>query len=396
MVESQQDKTGGNPFSWKDNEKPHRNKMLNTKLLFDPLTGNKTTNPRIWYTQCNFQHGPSWIYSRLDQFYGNKIFFSFLPDKQNNIILIMFTTFSNHRPIYAYIRLNNAPVHIRTLNSKFILNSNLLHDEDVLATIQIIFHMNKFNSPNYSQIDRWKMNLPAWQCFLKTIGQKKAKDQRFIEKHLSSYLQEVENNIQNNPSDIDLVFQVISTKNALRKHQQIKIYGANVRSHAHWIQDGGHGSKLFFNLIKHKQSNESIDRFLIENQDTPDLDTINKAFADYYKNLFTSEDSKDAGDLKTKCKPLFPNRLDSVDMAILSEDISLDEIEKSIKALNNDKALGPDGLPIEFYKANISRICKDLQDIYLESLVSGSFGPCINSGIIKLLPKDRDKALIKN
>lgn len=135
MVESQQDKSRGNPFIWKDNEKIHWNKLINSKTLFDPLAGNKASNPGIWHTRCNFQQGHSRIYSRLDRFYSNKNVFSFLPDNQNNIVLVTTTTLSDHHPIFTRISLNFTPVHPRMTNPKFILNTSLLLDEDILAAI---------------------------------------------------------------------------------------------------------------------------------------------------------------------------------------------------------------------------------------------------------------------
>ena len=58
-------------------------------------------------------------------------------------------------------------------------------------------------------------------------------------------------------------------------------------------------------------------------------------------------------------------KLDVSDISYLSQNISLEEIETAIKALSNEKAPGPDGFPIEFYKANISWICKDLHDLHV-------------------------------
>lgn len=104
----------------------------------------------------------------------------------------------------------------------------------------------------------------------------------------------------------------------------------------------------------------------------------------------------EAEDFRNKYKPLIPNRLDLDDISSLSKNISLDEIEVAIKALKDDKAPSLDGLPIEFYKANISWISKDMHDLYIEAIFLGSLGLEINSGIIKLLPKYGDKALIKN
>jgi hypothetical protein len=188
----------------------------------------------------------------------------------------------------------------------------------------------------------------------------------------------------------------MAAKDALRKHQQVKIQGANLRSRAHWLQFGDRGSIFFFNLLKHKHCKESIDKFSIDNQDVSDLEVITRAFVNYYKTLFTSEDSKEAEDNRIKCKPLICFKLDVSDISYLSQNISIEEIETAIKALSNDKAPGSDGFLIEFYKANISWICKDLHDVYTEAISKGTLGPKINKGIIKLLPKDGDKALIKN
>ena len=89
-------------------------------------------------------------------------------------------------------------------------------------------------------------------------------------------------------------------------------------------------------------------------------------------------------------------KLDVSDISYLSQNISLEEIETAIKDLSNEKAPVPDGFPIEFYNANISWICKDLHDLYTKAISKGTLGLEINKGIIKLLPKDGDKALIKN
>ena len=59
-------------------------------------------------------------------------------------------------------------------------------DEDVLAAVQIIRGINKINLQHLSHLDRWETNLSSWRIFLQTIGQKKAKDYKFVEKQLSS------------------------------------------------------------------------------------------------------------------------------------------------------------------------------------------------------------------
>ena len=62
----------------------------------------------------------------------------------------------------------------------------------------------------------------------------------------------------------------------------------------------------------------------------------------------------------------------------------------------NDKSLGMDGLPIEFYKDNLDWIREELLLFYNDAFDNGSLGSDVNRGIIKLLPKIRDRSLVKN
>lgn len=64
--------------------------------------------------------------------------------------------------------------------------------------------------------------------------------------------------------------------------------------------------------------------------------------------------------------------------------------------MSNEKALDPDGIPVEFYKLHVEWISKDLWLIYNESMECGSLGSEINARLIKLIPKDGDITLIKN
>ena len=162
------------------------------------------------------------------------------------------------------------------------------------------------------------------------------------------------------------------------------------------LQFGDIGSKFFFNLIKQKQAKETINKFLINNQLITDMDIIKKEFAQFYENLLTSENSQDAKALRDQCRNLIPKRISDNDASFLKQPIILEEIEKSINSFNNDKAPSPDGLLIEFYKVNSKWICKDLLNVYNEAIDIGTLGRDINSRIIKLIPKEGDKSLIKN
>ncbi|XP_059064486.1 uncharacterized protein LOC131856648 [Cryptomeria japonica] len=331
------------------------------------------------------------IESQEDKIGGNSFNWN-----NNDIVKTIATTLSDHHPILARVNFISTPTNPSPRKHKFILNTSLLMDDDVLVALQIINGINKLNFRNCSKLDMWLYNISTWTSFLQTIGQKKAKDFRFAEKQLNINLQIAEYNVQANPSDPNRLSQVLAAKDVLRNHQQIKIRGAKIRSRAHWLQVGDKGSKFFFNLLKHKHCKEYIDMLSIDDQEISDPYAISCVFADYYKTLFSSDDSMEADNYRSKCRSLIPTKLDPNDVTRLAEPISLSEIEAAVLALNNDKAPGPDGFPVEFYKANLNWISKDLLDLYNEAISKGSLGPDINKGTIKLLPKEGNKALIKN
>ncbi|XP_059066391.1 uncharacterized protein LOC131857706 [Cryptomeria japonica] len=333
MVESQIDKEGGLPFTWKDREKLHWDRMKRNKLFFDPLAGNKDLSPGIWHTWCNFQQGDNRTYSRLDRFYANKNFFSILPDKWGNSVLVTSTTLSDHHPIKTNFIINRSPTPRRSADAKFILNTSLLKDEYILAAVNIINLINKNHYPHLNDIEKWDLNVSSWQNFLKTIGQKRAKDYRRIENTLSANLQIAESRIQANPSDFNLTTQLIYAKDTLSKHLQAKTRGAKIRSRANWLQFGDRGSRFFFNLLKHKQTNEAIDIIFINNQDITNPDMIKDAFAKYYQDLFTSEDSEEANNIRNQCFSLIPKKITEQDVSLLFAKITVGEIEKAILSL---------------------------------------------------------------
>lgn len=189
---------------------------------------------------------------------------------------------------------------------------------------------------------------------------------------------------------------VSKARDILRKNQQVKIKGAFIRAHYHWLQFGDKGSKIFFNLLKQKQNREKIDRIIIDNKELLDLNDIKEAFEIFYRTLFTSEDNEASKEARHKCSTTIPKRISKDDALLLKARISIQEIVDAIKALKDNKAPSLDGLPVEFYKANLEWVMHDLYDIYNEALGNGTLGEFINKGIVKLIPKEGDKVLIKN
>ena len=141
-------------------------------------------------------------------------------------------------------------------------------------------------------------------------------------------------------------------------------------------------------MIEHVQTNGDLNN---------DPSCIKEAFYSFYKGLFTSKFSDEKKMKLDQCLKFIPKNISCEDHTKkLDRSITLDEIKEAILSLANDKALGPHGIPIEFYKHNIGWIGLELLELYENAYHLVSLGADINEGVIKLLPKRGDKSEVKN
>lgn len=176
-----------------------------------------------------------------------------------------------------------------------------------------------------------------------------------MERILSNQLVLAKGLIQKEPSNMNLSHSVAHTRDRLRRHQQDKVRGAMIRSRAQWLQLGDKGTKFFFSLLREKQCREKVDKLWIDGKEDSQSDEIKEEFCLLYHKLFSSEDSPSSYEARGKCRMIISEKI-----AIAIDDIiapkrpfMVEEIKKPIMNLRDKKSTGPDGLPIEFYKANI-------------------------------------------
>lgn len=80
------------------------------------------------------------------------------------------------------------------------------------------------------------------------------------------------------------------------------------------------------------------------------------------------------------------NRLDSP--------LTTQELMLALQKMQNNKAPGPDGFPVEFFKAFQNQLVPLLHSVYVESLAKGSLPSTLRHASIKVLvKKDKDPEL---
>lgn len=248
-----------------------------------------------------------------------------------------------------------------------------------------------------SYLDAWNANIKAWTILCQTVGKKKAKDARRVERLLQGELCNAKMNLQNSLNDENLTCTLMSIKDHLRKFQNQKIKGLKTRAKLNWLDSGDKGSKFFFHMLKVKEAKVNINAIWDNNAHITDSQEILQCFSLCYQKLFASEEvNEEHKQARILIKQLTPPKINEEDCEILGCPISKEEISMAISSMGNDRSPGPDGFPVEFYKKNMKWIVDDLHALNLEAISKGTLGKEINQGLIKLIPKEGDKTLVKN
>ena len=185
-----------------------------------------------------------------------------------------------------------------------------------------------------------------------------------------------------------------------RTHQDLedlvtkKAQGAIFRSKAKWYNEGEHNTKYFFSLEKSRAGQKCINTLLDErgNEIRGNKKILNK-MRQFYECLYTSDKK-----IKFQEENANNNVLNDEQKISLEGLITASEISKAVYELNNDKAPGIDGLPVEIYKVFWLKLkdplIKALNWAYTEN---NELHKSAREGVISLIPKpNRDTRLIKN
>ena len=90
--------------------------------------------------------------------------------------------------------------------------------------------------------------------------------------------------------------------------------------------------------------------------------------ATYYSRVYASSVSKSAAEARELLLDLLLHTLSEEDNLALEAEITTEEIKQAIHGLNSGKALGPNGIPIELYKAQSEIIAPFLLQMFLSSI----------------------------
>eukprot|EP00253_Pinus_taeda_P019238 PITA_19238 len=337
-------------------------------LDFNPIRG--------IYTWTNNRLGSDHISARLDRFMVQG---SIMMKKKIIITKILAKLASDHKPIQLILEDEKdlGPIPFR-------FSPLWIEKEGFEETVKAAWGKPVWGSPSYV----WEQKLKATKLALKNWAKKPVHTPTEQRKEAVQALQNLQTEMENIDINADLMEKETkaqcSAHHTFRKEEEYW----RLKSRSLWLKAGDRNTSYF-----HRQFRARVIRNHIAEIKTPEGRVCNshhqiKAAAEsYFRNLYRKDNQsidEDIVDFMTN----IPKLISDEENADLCRQATEEEITKVVWAMDADKAPGPDGFSIHFYKACWKIINRDLFKMISRFLEKAKVGGGTNSTCLALIPKE--------
>ena len=221
------------------------------------------------------------------------------------------------------------------------------------------------------------------------LGKQKRHEKLQLECTLSK-LQERSNN--GNTRDIE---NYLLAKEKLKQLELKELEATKIKKKTRFLVEGEQSTRYFYSLEKSRQANQTIHTLTKDNLDTiSEPQDLPKETHNFYKALFTAEACDEGARTQfLNCDfPRLPEKARESCEGMITEE----ELNNAVKAVENNKSPGFDGLTTNFYKHFWPLLGEELTRVYNYSFNNGLLTVSQWRGIITLLFKKGYRTQLKN
>ena len=341
-------------------------------------------------------------YTYVRNNYGSRIDRVYVKDLGNYVskVKLNLVSFSDHSCLITEFNLPSIP---NAGKYYWKMNVSLLDDNEIKEKFKKEWDRICFNKNRFQNLNEW------WDLYakkeIKSFFVKEGK--QIIERKygMIKYLEYCLNRLYNKINITgDLLYDEVKIlKNRIEELKSDILEGVKIRSR---VKEQIEGEKVSAFLIKQQSSVKSkqlintikTEANIVDKLDSnillKDKDSILMYIKKYFEKLYERE-SYDEGYQDWFLK--FVNKkLSEEEVKLLKQIVTQKEIFQCIKDMNNNKAPGIDGIPIEFYEKYWDIIKGEFTEIII-NIVNGTYlSENQRKAIITLLPKDGDLTLLKS
>jgi len=276
------------------------------------------------------------------------------------------------------------------------LNNEVLQEQEyvdlITTTIQQILLRNDFTDDRR----KWDTLKSTIAKVSQTYCKQRARKAREREGKLLKELSQLEGELEN--ADQEAIEQYNKLKEAVELFYDKKVDGAMIRSRARWMAKGEKNNKYFLSLEKRNFNSQAINQIDTGLERITDPKQILDQIRQHYARLFQStQPNVSAAEFHYFFQEELIPRLSQDEVEDLEAEITVEECAAALKAMQDGKAPGSDGLTVEFYKKFWNLLKEPLFQCYSVSGEKGELPSSLSRGVIRLLPKpNKNPLLIQN
>jgi len=154
-----------------------------------------------------------------------------------------------------------------------------------------------------------------------------------------------------------------------------------------WLKEGDNNTKFHHKYANGKKTINTI--WELKNKHGQAIQSFHELVAQensHFKDIYKAPNIATRAEVM-RISQLFPKFVDQEVDQELTREVTLDELEGTLKWLKKDKSSGPDGWTVEFYIAFFNIIRADLLRIIEDCRRHGRMSEGLNSTFIALIPK---------
>eukprot|EP00253_Pinus_taeda_P028094 PITA_28094 len=337
-------------------------------LDFNPIRG--------IFTWTNNRLGSDHISARLDRFMVQG---SIMMKKKIIITKILAKLASDHKPIQLLLEDEKdlGPIPFR-------FSPLWIEKEGFEETIKAAWGKPVLGSPSYV----WEQKLKATKLALKNWVKKTVHPPTEQRKESVQAIQNLQTEMENIDITADLLEKETkaqcSAHHTFRKEEEYW----RLKSRSLWLKTGDRNTSYF-----HRQYKARVIRNHIAEIKTPEgrvcnsYHQIKAAAENYFRNLYRKENHSNDEEIVDFMTNI-PKLISYEENAELCRPATEEEITKVVWAMDADKAPGPDGFSVHFYKACWQIIKLDLFKMISRFMEKAKVGGGTNSTYLALIPKE--------
>ncbi|TYK05808.1 LINE-1 retrotransposable element ORF2 protein [Cucumis melo var. makuwa] len=354
------------------------NNFISNNLLIDPpLTNNR-------YTWSNLRNPPT--FSRLDRFlYNSRWETLFNP----HITRTLSRPTSDHFPLVC----EDSTSTLRWGPAPFRLNSIALNDPKFKRNMERWWELSVQNGhPGFSFIRRLK----SLANLIKPWQKEKFHSLTSAKENIIREVDSIDKNELDTPLSQEESNRRLALKAELSDLSLKESQFWFQRAKKLWLKEGDENSAFFHRICSSRQKRNLIHEIQDEEGSIQNTNNnISLAFVNHFSSIYRCSTKKD---------PLFIenlewNPIDYSDWSLLCAPFLEEEIKGVIKSFDGNKAPGPDGFPISFFKSYWHLLKEDILDIFKDFFEKGIIAKTLSNRLKLTLPdtiSGNQLAFIKN